>query len=129
MKVLLVEDENMLREFLCETMLESGLDTTSVGNGLSAIRACTQTRFDVVVLDLMLPDMDGFEVLTAIRGRKENPPPRVIVFSGRGDREAHQKADMLDVDEYLSKPFDPHHLAMRVRAVANRITTLRECQQ
>lgn len=129
MKVLLVEDEKDLCDLLKEELEQAGFEVDAAYLGTAALSLYHRKRYDVVVLDLRLPDIPGISVLSSIRQLQEEPPPRVIVFTGLDDRELRIHAQMLDVEDYIIKPFKPEYLAARIRALSHRIERLVEVPQ
>jgi DNA-binding response OmpR family regulator len=112
-RILIVEDEARLSSFLERGLRANGYTPTTVGDGHSALARATDRDFDLVVLDLGLPDIDGMEVLKGIRGRGEKLP--VIILSARD--EAQDRVAGLDAgsDDYVPKPFSLDELLARIR--------------
>ncbi len=115
--VLVVEDDTALRRALGLSLRARGIDVLDVATGEQALTVAADGRADLVVLDLGLPDIDGFEVLERIRSFSAVP---VIVLTAR-DRQA-DKVRVLDAgaDDYVTKPFDPEELLARIRAALRR---------
>ncbi|MBK9695899.1 MAG: response regulator [Propionibacteriaceae bacterium] len=116
-RLLVVEDDQALRRALAITLRARHYEVDTVGDGAAALRAAAATAYDLVVMDLGLPDLDGVEVIQGIRGWSAVP---VIVLSAR---EAQwQKVDALDAgaDDYVTKPFGMDELLARVRAALRR---------
>ncbi len=116
-RLLVVEDDPTLRRALGITLRARHYDVDAVGDGASALRMAAATSYDLVVMDLGLPDIDGIEVLQGLRGWSSVP---VIVLSAR---EAQwQKVDALDAgaDDYVTKPFGMEELLARIRAALRR---------
>ena len=82
MRILVVEDEKRIADFLCRGLEGAGYAVDAAGNGATALEHIHSTDYDLVILDLMLPDMDGLQVLEKIRNRKVGPP--VLILSARG---------------------------------------------
>jgi DNA-binding response OmpR family regulator len=115
--VLVVEDDPTVRDVVVRYLEHDGLDVRAVGNGLDAV-ACALERWpDLVVLDLMLPGIDGFEVCRRLRRRAPLP---VIMLTARGDEDDRVIGLELGADDYVAKPFSPRELTARVRAVLRR---------
>ena len=116
-RVLIVEDDRGLARALAITLTARGDEATVAGNAANAIDAAAHLHPDVILLDLGLPDMDGFEVLQAIRGWSNVP---IVVLSARHD--AHEKVRCLDAgaDDYVTKPFGMDELLARLRATLRR---------
>lgn len=116
-RVLVVEDDPTVREVVVRYLEHDGLDVCAVGDGLEAV-ACAAERWpDLVVLDLMLPGIDGFEVCRRLR---EQAPLPVIMLTARGDEDDRVVGLELGADDYVAKPFSPRELTARVRAVLRR---------
>ncbi len=118
MRILLVEDDLMIGESVLEALCAEGYATDWVKNGESADTAARTCAYDLLVLDLGLPGMDGLEVLRALRARKQSVP--VIIATARDAVE--QRISGLDAgaDDYLLKPYDLDELLARVRANLRR---------
>jgi DNA-binding response OmpR family regulator len=116
-RVLVVDDEPVVREVLTRYLERDGFDVATACDGEDAIATFDAEAPDLVLLDLMLPRLDGFEVFRAIRSRSRSP---VIMLTARG--EVTDRIVGLDVgaDDYVSKPFSPSEVAARVRAVIRR---------
>lgn len=118
MKLLLAEDDPVLRDGLTRSLQQAGYAVDSAANGLDADHALSFQSYDLLVLDLGLPKMDGLEVLRRLRIRDQTLP--VLILTARdaiGDRVAGLD---LGADDYLTKPFDLAELEARVRALVRR---------
>jgi heavy metal response regulator len=118
MRILVVEDEKRIADFLCRGLQGAGYAVDAAGNGSSALECIHSADYDLVVLDLMLPDMDGLQVLARIRNRQAGPP--VLILSARGALEDRVKGLEQGADDYLVKPFAFVELLARVRALLRR---------
>lgn len=116
-RVLLVEDDGLVRETASLLLERAGMEVTAVGDGGQALHAFRQGRFDLVLLDLMLPSMHGFEVCRSIRRTSQVP---LIMLTARADTTDVVAGLELGADDYVTKPFDPPELVARVRAVLRR---------
>ena len=117
MRVLIVDDEPIVRDVLARYLTRSGFITESVGDGEAAVAAFDASRPDLVLLDLMLPRVDGFSVFRSIRARDATP---VIMLTARKE-EAERIAGLeLGADDYVAKPFSPREVVARVQAVLRR---------
>src|SRR5690349_14756011 len=118
MRILVVEDEKRIADFLCRGLEGAGYAVDAAGAGAAAIDHIHSTDYDLVILDLMLPDMDGLQVLEKIRNRKTSPP--VLILSARGAVDDRVKGLELGADDYLVKPFAFVELLARVRVLLRR---------
>src|SRR5271157_3773114 len=118
MRILVVEDEKRIADFLCRGLEGAGYAVDAAGNGEEALERTHSTDYDLVVLDLMLPDMDGLTVLERIRRAKAGPP--VLILSARGSLDDRVKGLETGADDYLVKPFAFVELLARVRALLRR---------
>jgi DNA-binding response OmpR family regulator len=116
-RLLLVEDDPILLSTLTAATGFGGFESESVRTGLEALKAFERGGFDAVLMDLGLPDMDGGEVLTALRRISDIP---IIVVSGRGTERDKIHALDLGADDYVAKPFLPGELLARIRAALRR---------
>ncbi len=115
--VLVVDDEPMVREVVCDYLRRDGSRVSEAATGTEALELVATDRPDLVVLDVMIPDPDGFEVLRRIRSTQELP---VIMLTSR-TTEADRVAGLdLGADDYVVKPFSPRELTARVRSVLRR---------
>jgi two-component system OmpR family response regulator len=115
--VLVVDDDPRIREIVRFALVREGLDTVEAGNGVEALAAFERERPDAVVLDVLMPEMDGTEVCRALRSRSSVP----IVFLSSKDEEVDRILGLeLGGDDYVGKPFSPRELAARVKAVLRR---------
>src|SRR5881628_3982973 len=115
--VLVVDDEPIVREVVVKYLHRDGFTTLEAGDGDEARRLLEQRDPSLVVLDLMLPGMDGLELCRWIRTRSQLP---VIMLTARGEEADRIVGLELGADDYVTKPFSPRELATRVRAVLRR---------
>jgi DNA-binding response OmpR family regulator len=114
---LLVEDDLRLATLTREYLEGHGVSVVHVGDGLRGLSEAVAGKFDVVLLDLMLPGKDGLEVCRELRARSDVP---VIVLTARGEEADRVMGLELGADDYLAKPFSPRELLARIRAVVRR---------
>ncbi len=118
MELLLVEDNKRISEFVIKGLEESGYSVVLVENGVDARSRITQKNWDLILLDIMLPDIDGIEILQYIRYKKIHTP--VLVLSALGEPDDKVKALDYGADDYLAKPFHFTELVARINALARR---------
>ena len=116
-RVLVIEDDAGLRRALLAALDDAGLQTSAVADGASGLQELQRREFDVVLLDIMLPFVDGWQVLDQLEARYR---PAVIIISARGDERDKVRALDMGADDYLAKPFGAPELLARVRAVLRR---------
>src|SRR6201990_3014778 len=116
-RILLVEDDPRLADMLVEYLGQAGFSVMHSSLGPAALEKLDAAAYDAVVLDLMLPDMDGLDVCRQLRARYETP---VLMLTARGDAVDRIVGLELGADDYLPKPFEPRELVARVRAILRR---------
>ena len=116
-RILVVEDDARLAEMLCEYLGQAGFAVTVAPLGAMALERSAETRFHAVVLDLMLPDLDGLEVCRRLRAQDDTP---ILMLTARGDAIDRIVGLELGADDYLPKPFEPRELLARLRAIVRR---------
>lgn len=119
--VLLVDDDPDIRGMLAFTLMDYGFDVREAGDGMQAIAALEAKAPDVMVLDLMMPVLDGFGVLAAMRERGLAPNTRVLILSCMVDERSLVRTYELGADDYVSKPFDPDGLAGSLRKLIDAV--------
>jgi DNA-binding response OmpR family regulator len=117
-KKILVDDEERMARFIRLNLEHDGFDVIEAYRGLEALQKMRDAMPDLVILDVMLPDVDGFEVLRLIREISSIP---VIMLTAKGEEDDRVKGLELGADDYVTKPFSPRELVSRVRAVLRRI--------
>jgi DNA-binding response OmpR family regulator len=116
-RVLVVDDEPMVREVLSRYLESEGFDVVSANDGVEALVRFGEQPPDLVLLDLMLPRLDGFEVFRQMR---ESTPVPVIMLTARGEETDRITGLDMGADDYITKPFSPREVVSRVRAVLRR---------
>lgn len=118
-KVLVVDDEQSILEFISYNLKKEGYEVATAADGASAVSLAERTAFDLVILDIMLPGIDGYEVCKRIREHSNVP----LLFLSARDTEIDKVVGLeLGGDDYLAKPFGIHELLARVRALLRRST-------
>jgi len=120
-KILIIDDDEELCELVSEYLTVEGFTIESVNDGESGLEKVLNGDFDIVILDVMLPKMNGFDVLRNLR--KESKLP-VIMLTARGDDMERIVGLEIGADDYLPKPFNPRELAARLRAILRRTETM-----
>jgi DNA-binding response OmpR family regulator len=118
--ILVVDDEPTIAEVVSRYLERAGFDTTATGDGLEALHLIAERSPDLVVLDLMIPGVDGLEVLRRVRGG-EHPDTAVILLTARGEEDDRLIGLRSGADDYIVKPFSPSELVARVDAVLRRV--------
>jgi two-component system OmpR family response regulator len=116
-RILLIDDDARLHELLARYLGEQGVSLQHAADGVAGLRVLQQDAFDAVLLDVMMPGMDGLQTLRRIR---ERTPVPVIMLTARGDEADRVVGLELGADDYVPKPFSPRELLARVRAVLRR---------
>lgn len=120
MNVLIVEDEPAIAQLIRETLEREGFTCFIAQTGLQALDLFTQHQSDVIVLDLMLPELDGLEVCTRIRKKSGIKDPYILMLTAKGEEIDRIIGLSTGADDYLVKPFSPRELVARVRALLRR---------
>jgi DNA-binding response OmpR family regulator len=118
MRILVVEDEVRLARHVSRALTQAGHDTDLKHDGETALQAARATRYELIVLDVMLPGIDGFEVLRRLR--KAHVNSRVLILTARGELNDRVSGLALGADDYLAKPFAMQELVARVAALGRR---------
>lgn len=116
-RILVVDDEERMVRFIHLNLEHDGFQVTDAFNGTQAINKLRSSMPDLILLDVMMPDIDGFEVLKIIREISTVP---VIMLTAKGEEEDRVRGLELGADDYITKPFSPRELVSRVRAVLRR---------
>jgi DNA-binding response OmpR family regulator len=116
-RILLIEDDGRLAEMVSDYLGQSGFRVSRAANGAAGLQMEASDSFDIVVLDLMLPDMDGIDVCRQLRRRGGIP---ILMLTARGDAMDRVIGLEMGADDYLPKPFEPRELLARLRAILRR---------
>lgn len=122
--ILAVDDEEAIADLICDALELAGFRTVRAAHGMEALRTLRESSVDLVVLDIGMPVMDGFEVLERMRANGDRRP--VIILTARQDREDVRRGFDLGADDFVRKPFGIEELTLRVKAVLGR--TVRDAE-
>ncbi len=116
-KILVVDDEKMIRELIKKYATFEGHEVVEAEDGMVAIEKCKNEEFDLIIMDVMMPELDGFSACKEIKKFTSTP---VIMLSARGEEYDRIHGFEIGVDDYVVKPFSPKELMMRAEVVAKR---------
>lgn len=116
-RILVVDDEEKIRAIIRKYGEFEGYEITEARDGMEAIKICREQDFDVIILDIMMPELDGFSTCKEIKKQKNIP---VIMLSARGEEYDKIHGFEMGIDDYVVKPFSPKELMMRVKVVISR---------
>ena len=116
--ILVVDDEMRIRSIVRKYAEFEGHTVTEAGDGMDAVRLCRRESFDIIILDIMMPELDGFSTCREIRKISDTP---IIMLSARGEEYDRINGFELGIDDYVVKPFSPRELMLRVEAVMKRV--------
>ncbi len=122
-QVLVVDDDSEIRSLLCDYLSDNGYRASAVADGNGMWAALDSNRFDVIILDLMLPGEDGLTLCRKLRSRSNVP---VIMLTARGEETDRIVGLEMGADDYLPKPFNPRELLARIKSVLRRARSLPE---
>lgn len=116
-RILVVDDEEKVRVLIRKYAEFEGYEVEEAADGMTAIELCRQEKFDLMILDVMMPELDGFSACREIRKFSQIP---VLMLSARGEEYDRIHGFELGVDDYVTKPFSPKELMLRVQAIIKR---------
>lgn len=116
-KLLVVDDEKEIRNLIVKYIEFEGNEAECAENGMQAVEMCRSSRYDLIIMDIMMPELDGFSAVTMIRRFSDTP---VIMLSARGEEYDRIHGFEIGVDDYVVKPFSPRELMLRINAVLSR---------
>jgi DNA-binding response OmpR family regulator len=116
-RILVVDDEERMVRFIRMNLEHDGFQVVEAFNGKQAVQKLRDTTPDLILLDVMMPDIDGFEVLETIREGSSVP---VIMLTAKGEEDDRVRGLELGADDYITKPFSPREMVSRVKAVIRR---------
>ena len=120
-RILVVDDEPDITALVAYHLAKAGYRVSTAANGPDALKSARQERPDIVILDVMLPGISGYDVLDELRRREETKDVGVILLTARREEPDRIRGLTLGADDYLTKPFSPHELALRVNALLRRL--------
>ena len=118
MKILVVDDEVNIRNVIKEYAKFEGYEVEEAGNGMQAVEICKEKDFDIIIMDVMMPKLDGFSAIKEIRKTKNIP---VLMLSARGEEYDKLFGFEVGIDDYVVKPFSPKEVMARVAAITSRV--------
>ena len=124
-KILVVDDEQRIREIIKEYAEFNGFQVTQAEDGMEAVEKVKNEDFDIIIMDIMMPKLDGYSACKEIKKIKEVP---VIMLSARGEEYDKLFGFEIGVDDYVVKPFSPKELIARIRAVMNRVNSSKKAE-
>ncbi len=116
-RILVVDDEEMIRKIVAKYAVFEGHSVTEAADGMEAIEMCKTGTFDIMIIDIMMPELDGFSACREIRKFSDIP---IIMLSARGEEYDKINGFELGVDDYVVKPFSPKELMLRIDAIMKR---------
>lgn len=119
-QILVVDDEARIRSIIKKYAEFEGHIVTEAGDGMEAVRLCRKEKFDIVIMDIMMPELDGFSACREIRKISQVP---IIMLSARGGEYDRINGFELGIDDYVVKPFSPKELMLRIGAVMKRVSS------
>jgi two-component system phosphate regulon response regulator PhoB len=120
-RILVVDDEPDITALVAYHLAKAGFRVSTAANGPDALKAAREERPDIVILDLMLPGVSGYDVLAELRKREETREVGVILLTARREETDRIRGLSLGADDYLTKPFSPQELSLRVGALLRRL--------
>lgn len=118
LKILVVDDEVNIRNVIKEYAKFEGYEVEEAGNGMQAVEICKEKDFDIIIMDVMMPKLDGFSAIKEIRKNKNIP---VLMLSARGEEYDKLFGFEIGIDDYVVKPFSPKEVMARVAAITSRV--------
>ncbi|MBQ7780078.1 MAG: response regulator transcription factor [Clostridia bacterium] len=116
--ILVVDDEMQIRKLIKKYAEYEGHDVTEAEDGAQAVRLCENRRFDIIIMDVMMPELDGFSASRMIRSFSDTP---ILILSARGEEYDKISGFRIGVDDYVVKPFSGKELMLRIDAIMKRI--------
>ncbi|MBO0413291.1 response regulator transcription factor [Enterococcus hulanensis] len=117
-KLLVVEDDINTRKLLCAVLKQNGFEPYSAEDGVAALNLMEQLHIDLVILDLMMPNMDGYELTRQLRASWKNLP--ILMVTAKQEPQDKRKGFMVGTDDYMTKPVDEQEMILRIKALLRR---------
>ena len=117
MRILIVDDEELIRNLIKDYCVQEGYNCDLAESGVEAINYCEKNDYDLIIMDIMMPIMDGFEASKIIKSKKNIP---ILMLSARGEEEDKINGFETGIDDYVTKPFSPKELICRIKAITKR---------
>ena len=118
-RILVVDDEARIRSIIKKYAEFEGHSVAEAGDGMEAVRLCRKEKYDVIIMDIMMPELDGFSACREIRKVADTP---IIMLSARGEEYDKINGFELGIDDYVVKPFSPKELMLRIEAIMKRMS-------
>ena len=125
--ILIVEDDKELRELFCTVLIKNGYKTTSAKDGAEALDVLDKEYIDLIISDIMMPNMDGFELVKSIRDALFNLP--ILMITAKESFQDKQRGFLLGADDYMVKPINVNEMVLRVGALLRRAQIINERKQ
>jgi two-component system, OmpR family, phosphate regulon response regulator PhoB len=122
-RILVVDDEPDITALVAYHMAKAGFRVSTAGNGSDALKAAREERPDIVILDLMLPGLSGYDILAELRKHEETREVGVILLTAKREEPDRIRGLSLGADDYLTKPFSPQELSLRVSGLLRRLVS------
>ena len=118
--ILVVDDESRIRSIIRKYAEFDGHTVTEAGDGMEAVLLCRKNEYDLIIMDIMMPELDGFSACREIRKISQTP---IIMLSARGEEYDRINGFEVGIDDYVIKPFSPKELMLRIEAIMKRVKT------
>ena len=119
--ILVVDDESRIRSIIRKYAEFDGHKVTEAGDGMEAVLLCRKNEYDLIIMDIMMPELDGFSACREIRKISQTP---IIMLSARGEEYDRINGFEVGIDDYVIKPFSPKELLLRIEAIMKRVKTV-----
>lgn len=119
--ILVVDDESRIRSIIRKYAEFDGHEVTEAGDGMEAVLLCRKNEYDLIIMDIMMPELDGFSACREIRKISQTP---IIMLSARGEEYDRINGFEVGIDDYVIKPFSPKELMLRIEAIMKRVKTI-----